>query len=164
MCDEKHKLHYLLPAEKPGKHYTRSGQIYRTPVCGTNRFKDSFVNYCLFNFQTGNDTTSLTEWTAMWYSTCMWYYATVITMFLYIFIFYTSCQYAVIVFYPIPCNCKSTIYYYYHLNAIWALRRCNPPHTHITWFGLWFGSHEKRHVTCGRIVIPIAVCKRSCHS
>ena len=79
MRDEKHKLHYFLPEERPGKYNTKSGQIYPTPVCGTNRFKDSFVNYCLFNFLTWNDMTSLTVWTAMWYS--MWYYATVILCF-----------------------------------------------------------------------------------
>jgi hypothetical protein len=48
--DVNHKLHYLLPP--PRDHVTvRDAKVYELPKVRTKRFKDSPINYLLFNYQ-----------------------------------------------------------------------------------------------------------------
>ena len=50
MQDDSHKLNYLLQKRDfiPG---TCHSELYMRPQCKTDRYKNSFVPYCLFNFQ-----------------------------------------------------------------------------------------------------------------
>ena len=50
MQQDSHKLNYILP-KKVHKSGTRSQRKYPLPKCRTERFKRSFIPYCLFNFQ-----------------------------------------------------------------------------------------------------------------
>ena len=47
--DPCHKLNALLPPERIITHNQRNAYKYPLPKCHTNRFKDSFINYCLFS-------------------------------------------------------------------------------------------------------------------
>ena len=49
--DSSHKLNPLLPNLRVITHNQRHAAKYPLPVCKTNRFKDSFIPYSLFNFQ-----------------------------------------------------------------------------------------------------------------
>jgi hypothetical protein len=49
--DSSHKLNPLLPNPRVITHNQRHAAKYPLPVCKTNRFKDSFIPYSLFNFQ-----------------------------------------------------------------------------------------------------------------
>ena len=51
MQNSSHKLHHLLPMEKTNVHNLRSINKYEPKKCRTNRYKNSFVPYCLDNFQ-----------------------------------------------------------------------------------------------------------------
>ena len=51
MKQPSHKLHDLLPSQKPGVYNLRNNHTYPLPKCNTNRYKNSFVPHCLFNFQ-----------------------------------------------------------------------------------------------------------------
>ena len=46
-----HKLHNLLPKPRKTSISTRNSKKYDLPTCRTNRYKNSFVPFCLFNFQ-----------------------------------------------------------------------------------------------------------------
>ena len=46
-----HKLHHLLPEVKTNVCGLRSNHKYPKPKCNTDRAKDCFVNWCLFNLQ-----------------------------------------------------------------------------------------------------------------
>jgi hypothetical protein len=46
-----HKLNPLLPEPRVITHNQRHPMKYPLPVCKTNRLKDSFIPYSLFNFQ-----------------------------------------------------------------------------------------------------------------
>ena len=48
--DPSHKLHPLLPHPRKITHNQRNPSKYPLPKCNTNRYKDSFIPYCLFNF------------------------------------------------------------------------------------------------------------------
>ena len=48
--DYEHKLHCLLPPKRKSHYNSRHANIYPLPRTRTNRFKDSFIPYCLFNF------------------------------------------------------------------------------------------------------------------
>ena len=48
---EENKLHYLLPKVQENKYNLRETKIYPLPACKTNRFKNSYINYCLFRYQ-----------------------------------------------------------------------------------------------------------------
>ena len=50
MQEPDHKLHHLLPPKRPSRYSSRNGKVYALPATKTNRFKDSFVPYCLYNF------------------------------------------------------------------------------------------------------------------
>ena len=50
MQDCKHKLHSLLPPRKQSHYSSRNAKPYPLPRARTNRYKNSFVPYCLFNF------------------------------------------------------------------------------------------------------------------
>lgn len=50
MCNSSHSLHHLLPAPRVSEK-TRSKMLYSLPKVRTNRFKNSPINYCLFNYQ-----------------------------------------------------------------------------------------------------------------
>ena len=45
-----HRLHDLLPPRREITHNQRNPKKYPLPKVRTNRYKDSFVPYCLFNF------------------------------------------------------------------------------------------------------------------
>ena len=44
-----HKLHPLLPETRSMIHGLHSAYPYKLPLVKTDRFKDCFMNYCLFN-------------------------------------------------------------------------------------------------------------------
>ena len=46
-----HRLHNMLPVKKQSKYNPRTQQIYELPKCKTNRYKNSFIPWCLFNAQ-----------------------------------------------------------------------------------------------------------------
>ena len=46
-----HRLHHLLPAPRSVGYGLRNAKKYPLPKCKTNRYKNSFVPYCLYNFQ-----------------------------------------------------------------------------------------------------------------
>ena len=46
-----HKLHALLPAQRNNSIVTRTVRKYDLPKCRTDRYKNSFIPYCLFKFQ-----------------------------------------------------------------------------------------------------------------
>ena len=46
-----HRLHHLLPAPRSVDYKLRNAKKYPLPKCKTNRYKNSFVPYCLYNFQ-----------------------------------------------------------------------------------------------------------------
>ena len=46
-----HRLHGLLPPPRTIKYGLRNVTQYPLPRCKTNRYKNSFVPFCLFNFQ-----------------------------------------------------------------------------------------------------------------
>ena len=46
-----HRLHGLLPPPRTIKYGLRTMTKYPQPKCKTNRYKNSFVPFCLFNFQ-----------------------------------------------------------------------------------------------------------------
>ena len=45
-----HKLHPLLPPPRNSQYDIRDPKEFPLPMCKTNRYKDSIVPYCLFNF------------------------------------------------------------------------------------------------------------------
>ena len=45
------KLHKLLPTKSNTRSSTRSGKEFSLPKCNTNRYKNSFIPYVLYNFQ-----------------------------------------------------------------------------------------------------------------
>jgi hypothetical protein len=45
-----HCLHHLLPSPKTARHLRNSSQL-PLPLCKTNRFKNSFINFGLFHYQ-----------------------------------------------------------------------------------------------------------------
>ncbi len=45
------KLYHLLPCELINHHDTRFCKQYPTPKCRTERYKNSFIPFALFNFQ-----------------------------------------------------------------------------------------------------------------
>ena len=47
--DPSHKLNPLLPNKRRITHNQRNAYKFHLPLVKTNRFKDSFINYCLFN-------------------------------------------------------------------------------------------------------------------
>ena len=47
-------IYHLLPAPKNREHNVRDNKKYSIPSTRTNRYKNSFVPYCLFNFQMQN--------------------------------------------------------------------------------------------------------------
>ena len=47
--DEDHKLHPLLPPKREIIHQCRNSYKFQLPVVKTNRYKDSFINFSLFN-------------------------------------------------------------------------------------------------------------------
>ena len=51
MMDPSHRLNKLLPALKSNKYNLRWEKQFQFPRCRTQRFKQSFVPYSLFNFQ-----------------------------------------------------------------------------------------------------------------
>ena len=51
MEDSNDKLHKLLPPAQENVRNTRFHMKYRPPKAQTNRFKDSFIPYALYNFQ-----------------------------------------------------------------------------------------------------------------
>ena len=52
MKDETHKLHYLIKGKKKTYNYNlRGGETYTFPQVTVDRFKNTFVNYGLFNLQ-----------------------------------------------------------------------------------------------------------------
>ena len=51
MQNSKHRLHYLLPKERESKYNLRTANKYPLVKCRTNRYKNSFVPWCLFNLQ-----------------------------------------------------------------------------------------------------------------
>ena len=51
MQDPSHKLHKMLPLANPPKYQTRNAHKYPLPRCHTNRYKNSFIPFCLYNFQ-----------------------------------------------------------------------------------------------------------------
>lgn len=51
MQNPSHKLHYMLPKPQTKTYYTRSASKYPLPKCYTERYKNSFVPFCLFNYQ-----------------------------------------------------------------------------------------------------------------
>lgn len=50
MKNESHRLNYLLPPDN-NRRQLRNTKEFEFPKCNTNRFKNSFVMYSLFNFQ-----------------------------------------------------------------------------------------------------------------
>ena len=46
-----HKLHDMLPIQRPCQYELRKTHVYPVPKCYTERHKDSFLPYCLSNFQ-----------------------------------------------------------------------------------------------------------------
>ena len=46
-----HKLHQLLPLPQPASYNLRNKLKFPLPKCKTSRFRNSFLPYCLFNFQ-----------------------------------------------------------------------------------------------------------------
>ena len=51
MCDPSHKLFHILPETKSTKYNFRKEKTFDLPKCKTNRYKKSFIPYCLFNYQ-----------------------------------------------------------------------------------------------------------------
>ena len=51
MQNPDHRLHHLLPAPRSVGYGLRNAKKYPLPKCKTNRYKNSFVLYCLYNFQ-----------------------------------------------------------------------------------------------------------------
>ena len=51
MQKESHMIHDLLPMPRDNAHSTRHATKYPLPHVRTERFKKSFLNYCLFNYQ-----------------------------------------------------------------------------------------------------------------
>ncbi len=51
MCNPDHRLNYLLPEKRSVR--TRSSLLYELPKCRTERYKNSFIPWCLFNCQEG---------------------------------------------------------------------------------------------------------------
>lgn len=45
------KLNHMLSPETSNRHNTRNKNRYKLPHCKTSRFKNSFIPYCLFNYQ-----------------------------------------------------------------------------------------------------------------
>jgi hypothetical protein len=48
--DPAHKLYTLIPLPRVITHNQRHPSKFPLPLCKTNRFKDSFIPYCLFHF------------------------------------------------------------------------------------------------------------------
>jgi hypothetical protein len=51
MCDPNHKLHDMLPPVRPNLKGLRNWKPREPPLLKTERAKNSFVPYCLKNFQ-----------------------------------------------------------------------------------------------------------------
>lgn len=51
MSNPKHKLNKLLPEKHNHTYDTRNNESYKLPKCRTEKFKRSFIPYCLFKFQ-----------------------------------------------------------------------------------------------------------------
>ena len=51
MKDVDHKIFKMLPAKKENVHNVRDFKEYPTPTIHTNRFKNTFLPFALFNLQ-----------------------------------------------------------------------------------------------------------------
>ena len=51
MKDSRHRLHHLLPQPTTNLYNLRNKLEFPLPLCKTNRYKDSYVPWCLFNVQ-----------------------------------------------------------------------------------------------------------------
>ncbi len=51
MLDDSHKLYKLLPNVRENGYPVRNKLKYEPPKCKTERYKSTFVPYCLYNFQ-----------------------------------------------------------------------------------------------------------------
>ncbi len=49
MLNPNHRLHHMLPDKR--QLTTRARPQYELPKCNTERYKNSFVSWCLFNCQ-----------------------------------------------------------------------------------------------------------------
>ena len=49
--DPRDKLYHLLPEQNDPSIVTREAKLYPLPLCHTNRYKNSFIPYALFNCQ-----------------------------------------------------------------------------------------------------------------
>ena len=46
-----HKLNHLLDLKNENQYDLRNPQKYEVPFCRTDRYKNTFVPFCLYNFQ-----------------------------------------------------------------------------------------------------------------
>ena len=51
MQNSEHRLNHLLPVARNNDYNLRRILKYELPKCSTNRYKNTFVPYCLYNFQ-----------------------------------------------------------------------------------------------------------------
>ena len=51
MQNDSHRLHHLLPENRNSKYRLRKAIKYEPPKWNTMRYRNTFVPYCLFNFQ-----------------------------------------------------------------------------------------------------------------
>ena len=51
MKRDDHKLHDMLPEKRAHVYKLRDSKEYPLPKCKTNRYKNSFVPWCLYNLQ-----------------------------------------------------------------------------------------------------------------
>ena len=51
MQNSTHKLHNLLPEKKENRYLLRNNKPFSLPRCKTNRCKNSFVPWCLYNLK-----------------------------------------------------------------------------------------------------------------
>ena len=49
--NSEHRLNHLLPVARNNDYNLRRILKYELPKCSTNRYKNTFVPYCLYNFQ-----------------------------------------------------------------------------------------------------------------
>ncbi len=49
--NSEHRLHKLLPPKRDNSHNLRHSRQYEPPLCSTNRYKNTFIPYCLYQFQ-----------------------------------------------------------------------------------------------------------------
>ena len=51
MQDANHKLNHLLVMRHGNEYQLRNPNKYELPICRTDRYKKSFIPYCLYNLQ-----------------------------------------------------------------------------------------------------------------